>query len=211
MRFFALRAWLALALLDTVALAAEGSGAPRAATPNAAAEALRPTAPPAAQARGDNGVIPPRPLETELGYPDGAHGDARVVLELLIDDQGHVTGAHAREGNEPFSTFAERGALTWRFEPVKPVRRASRSRSRSSSLRRLPLKRLRRQNRTPSQLHPRVAQEKRSPSRRHLPPKRRLSSTVIAPRARTSGRAPKCDSCRVPSAIRFAPSNPCPA
>ncbi len=119
MRFFALRAWLALALLDTVALAAEGSGAPRAETPNATGEAPRPTAPPAAQASRDNGVIPPRPLETELGYPEGAHGDARVVLELLIDDQGHVTEAHAREGSEPFSTFAEQGALSWRFEPAQ--------------------------------------------------------------------------------------------
>jgi hypothetical protein len=41
------------------------------------------------------------------------------VLELVIDEDGHVSGATIKEGDEPFAEQARRAALQWRFTPAR--------------------------------------------------------------------------------------------
>jgi TonB family protein len=64
-------------------------------------------------------LVPPRAIETpRVPYPDGASGDASVVLDLVIDATGKVTKATAVEGDEPFASAAQAAALAWKFEPA---------------------------------------------------------------------------------------------
>jgi hypothetical protein len=65
------------------------------------------------------GVVAPRPIDMPLDYPEGASGDARVLLELLIEADGSVGDARAVEGDAPFTDFAARSARAWRFEPAR--------------------------------------------------------------------------------------------
>ncbi len=51
-------------------------------------------------------------------YPRGATGDALVVLELEVAEDGTVVKALVREGTEPFAEIARRTTLGWRFEPA---------------------------------------------------------------------------------------------
>lgn len=64
-------------------------------------------------------VVPPVP-RGPLGvvYPDGAHGDASVAVEVVIDTAGHVVEATALDGAEPFRAAAESSAREWTFEPA---------------------------------------------------------------------------------------------
>lgn len=56
--------------------------------------------------------------ETAVSYPEGASGDAEVVLELTIDETGAVTTAKAVRGAAPFAEAAEAAALSWTFRPA---------------------------------------------------------------------------------------------
>jgi TonB family protein len=56
---------------------------------------------------------------TDVPYPEGAEGNAAVVLELLVEKDGSVSSATVVEGGEPFAERARAAALTWRFEPAK--------------------------------------------------------------------------------------------
>src|SRR5689334_13267873 len=71
-------------------------------------------------------VAPPRPLDTKVGYPDGANGDATVLLELIVEADGTVGRVGAVEGPEPFASVARKAAAAWKFAPAerdgKPVR-----------------------------------------------------------------------------------------
>ncbi len=61
----------------------------------------------------------PRPTERlTADYPEGARGDARVVVEVVVDVEGAVTDARALSEDEPFSSAALRAARTWRFVPA---------------------------------------------------------------------------------------------
>jgi TonB family protein len=64
-------------------------------------------------------IVPPRPI-AELGapYPEQAHGDAVVVVELLVGSDGVPSGARAVSGDAPFSEAAVNAAAGWRFEPA---------------------------------------------------------------------------------------------
>lgn len=55
---------------------------------------------------------------TEVSYPAGAWGDARVLLHLTIGADGTVKRAEVAEGAEPFTTAAREAALSWRFTPA---------------------------------------------------------------------------------------------
>lgn len=63
---------------------------------------------------------------TEVPYPAGAEGDARVELELVVEKDGSVSAASVLSGEEPFAEQARSAALTWRFRPARrgeePVR-----------------------------------------------------------------------------------------
>lgn len=64
-------------------------------------------------------VTAPQPLtELRADYPEGAHGDAEVVLTLVIDAEGNVLSAAADEGAPPFTAAAVAAAQDWRFEPA---------------------------------------------------------------------------------------------
>ena len=64
-------------------------------------------------------VIPPKLASpAEVAYPPDQTGDDVVLLFLTIDANGAVTQAEARAGRAPFTSIAERAALTWRFEPA---------------------------------------------------------------------------------------------
>jgi len=54
----------------------------------------------------------------DVPYPEGARGDARVVLTLEVRADGTVRSATADEPNEPFSSHASAAALDFVFEPA---------------------------------------------------------------------------------------------
>jgi len=56
---------------------------------------------------------------TDVPYPEGAEGDAAVVLELVVERDGSVSSATVVEGAEPFAEQARTAALTWRFLPAR--------------------------------------------------------------------------------------------
>jgi TonB family protein len=72
------------------------------------------------------GVLAPKLIsDSTVSYPEGAKGDARVVLTITVGVDGVVRDVAAAERNEPFSTLAEAAAVQWRFEPAtragKPI------------------------------------------------------------------------------------------
>ncbi|HEU4578663.1 MAG TPA: TonB family protein [Polyangiaceae bacterium] len=54
-----------------------------------------------------------------MEYPEGASGDAQVILELVVGAGGEVRDARIVEGAEPFSAAALTVARQWRFEPAR--------------------------------------------------------------------------------------------
>ncbi len=82
-----------------------------AAVPASAAEPS-PSPPPA--------LVPPVAIDTgRVPYPEGAAGDASVVVELLVDKDGHVARAVIVEGREPFASSVLARAPSFRFEPAR--------------------------------------------------------------------------------------------
>lgn len=91
------------------------------ASPNAAPP-LSPNAP-AGAALGAPAAVPavvaPVLLTTpEVPYPEGATGDASVVLTVTVNSDGTVRTAIVGTPDEPFSSVASAAALNWRFEPA---------------------------------------------------------------------------------------------
>jgi TonB family protein len=54
-----------------------------------------------------------------VAYPDGASGDGSVVLELLLDEHGVVSGVTVISGDEPFASAAAAAARGFQFEPAR--------------------------------------------------------------------------------------------
>jgi TonB family protein len=72
-------------------------------------------------------LVPPHLVTApDVPYPEGASGDASVVLELLIDENGDVADVKVEEGEEPFASRAKEGAKSFKFEPAtrdgKPIK-----------------------------------------------------------------------------------------
>lgn len=63
-------------------------------------------------------ITPPTWVEGEVSYPDGATGDERVELELLVLADGTVSEARVVRGAAPFDEAARHGALQFRFQPA---------------------------------------------------------------------------------------------
>jgi hypothetical protein len=63
-------------------------------------------------------VLPTVAERAPVPYPDGAKGDAEVVLLLTIDKSGAVSRAEVESGPEPFASTASSEALGWRFHPA---------------------------------------------------------------------------------------------
>lgn len=80
-----------------------------------AALALRPAA---AQAQKPEVVAPTQVAAEPVPYPEGAHGVAEVVLELVIAQDGSVSDVSVRDGKEPFASAARVAVLRWKFTPA---------------------------------------------------------------------------------------------
>jgi TonB-dependent Receptor Plug Domain/Gram-negative bacterial TonB protein C-terminal len=107
-------------------VAGSASADPPPSSPTApAAGSARPTdgapttsPPPANSAPSD--LTPPSLIsEADVPYPEGARGDALVVLMLTIGRDGAVEAVRATEGDEPFATVATAAAAKWKFEPAR--------------------------------------------------------------------------------------------
>jgi len=70
-----------------------------------------------ASERPSDRITPPEPLNTPV---QAAGGDERVeiVLELVIDREGHVASARAVGGHEPHATLATEATKAWSFRPA---------------------------------------------------------------------------------------------
>ncbi|HVY38882.1 MAG TPA: energy transducer TonB [Polyangia bacterium] len=95
----AIRLWL-FALLIAAASSARAQSPPPAAPPIT-------ITPPAL--RGDG----------EVPYPPDGHGDASVVLELVVAPDGKVSEATVVDGVEPFARQARDAVLRWQFTPAR--------------------------------------------------------------------------------------------
>jgi TonB family protein len=74
----------------------------------------------AASAQAGSELAPPVALSnTDVPYPEGAAGDAAVVLELVVEKDGSVSSATVVEGREPFAEAARTAALAFRFTPAQ--------------------------------------------------------------------------------------------
>jgi TonB family protein len=64
-------------------------------------------------------VTPPSAVDAgHVVYPAEAHGDASVVLDLVIEKDGRVGDVIVVDGDEPFVTAALAAARTWTFTPA---------------------------------------------------------------------------------------------
>ncbi|MGZ3476491.1 MAG: TonB family protein, partial [Polyangiales bacterium] len=54
----------------------------------------------------------------KVPYPEGAKGEATVVLQLTIAKDGSVEDVQVISGEEPFATAARDAAKSWTFEPA---------------------------------------------------------------------------------------------
>jgi TonB family protein len=87
--------------------------------PEGPAASPAPATPPPAADADAAAVTPPSALDTRVSYPEGAHGDARVVLELTIAADGSIEQARAVQGSAPFVEAALVSAQAWRFVPAR--------------------------------------------------------------------------------------------
>ncbi len=69
-------------------------------------------------ARAQTSAEPRRVTEDSVPYPEGGQGNAEVVLELDISEEGTVTAAKLRRGRNPFARAARTAVLGWRFSPA---------------------------------------------------------------------------------------------
>src|SRR5262249_741025 len=70
-------------------------------------------------ARADDNIVAPVPTTPiEVQYPEHAHGEAEVVLELLVAEDGSVARVGVKSGAEPFAEAARRKAEVLRFAPA---------------------------------------------------------------------------------------------
>jgi TonB family protein len=70
-------------------------------------------------------IVPPRLASpADVAYPDGATGNATVVLSVTVNADGTVRSARVLEGEEPFASAALGAASSWRFEPAERGGRA---------------------------------------------------------------------------------------
>ncbi len=85
----------------------------------APAPSLPARAPSPAPAPSPPPVVPPALLgPSDVAYPAGAEGEAKVLLELTVSAEGAVVEARAVEGGEPFTGAASAAARGFRFAPA---------------------------------------------------------------------------------------------
>jgi hypothetical protein len=79
-----------------------------------------------AQEQGESPLAPPPSVsppiprsDMAVPCPAGAEGDARVLLDLVVETDGSVSSAVVFEGSAPCAEAATIAALTWRFFPAR--------------------------------------------------------------------------------------------
>jgi hypothetical protein len=77
-----------------------------------------------AQARKPQLVAPRQAAAEPVPYPEDAHGEARVVLELVIAQDGSVADVTLRAGREPFVSAARIAVARWQVQARHPRRHA---------------------------------------------------------------------------------------
>ena len=75
-------------------------------------------------------LFAPQAKDVAVAYPEGAHGDAVVVLELVIAPDGTVASWRVLAGAEPFLSAVKAAVATFRFDPARRDDRAIRARIR---------------------------------------------------------------------------------
>jgi len=83
--------------------------------------AAQPSPPGAAVPSGPGAriIVPPRPITPlHADYPEGALGDAAVLLVITVNADGSVRSAAIAEGAEPFAAAAIAASKGWRFDPA---------------------------------------------------------------------------------------------
>lgn len=94
----------------------------------AAASAAAEQPPPAAQVRE---TLAPKPRsDLDIPYPEGASGDATIVLTLTVEKDGSVSAVTPEPALEPFASAAANAARAWQFEPATRAGTAVRARIR---------------------------------------------------------------------------------
>lgn len=63
-------------------------------------------------------LVPPAARDVAVAYPAKAHGDAVVVLELVVGADGRVVSARVLAGAEPFLSAVKAAASSFRFAPA---------------------------------------------------------------------------------------------
>jgi hypothetical protein len=65
-------------------------------------------------------TTPPNAVDSgHVVYPPGAHGDAKVVLDLVIEKDGGIGDVAVVDGDEPFVSAALAAARAWTFTPAR--------------------------------------------------------------------------------------------
>ena len=138
----------------------------------------------------------PTALSTPLQYPDGAEGEANVVLELTLTADGSVTEAVAVEGVEPFAAAASQAAKSWRFQPAtrdgKPTPAKIRFQVRFVPPRDVPLE---------PEPEPEVPTTTPQPGKPAPPPEPPLEITVVGERAPIRHELGRAEIARMPGAF----------
>jgi TonB family protein len=63
-------------------------------------------------------VVPPRPVDITVDYPNEASGNASVSMSFVVDTDGSVKDPEIDVGDEPFASAAIAASERWRFEPA---------------------------------------------------------------------------------------------
>lgn len=85
----------------------------------AAAQPAEPASPGPAAPAGVP-VTPPTLLsDPDVAYPEGATGDATVIVLLVVGEDGAVRSSTPEGADEPFLGAAAEAARAWRFEPAR--------------------------------------------------------------------------------------------
>ncbi|MBW2452888.1 MAG: TonB-dependent receptor plug domain-containing protein [Deltaproteobacteria bacterium] len=79
--------------------------------------------PPADQPPADQppqaAIVAPQPADVpDVPYPEGATGNAEVILVLVVGADGSVRSAEIGTGQEPFASAAREASTNWRFTPA---------------------------------------------------------------------------------------------
>lgn len=86
------------------------------------APAAPPEAPPQADddadTRPSDRITPPEPLNTPVQAVQDTDERVEIILELVIDREGHVESARANGGREPQATLATEATKAWSFRPA---------------------------------------------------------------------------------------------